>query len=70
MAIHGDIGEVNLGLSDEDKNFLINEISIVFHGAALLKMDASIKQAINVNTKGLIRMLDITKEMKKLIVMP
>lgn len=68
VPILSDMGKPDLGLSAENRRLLIDNVSLVFHNAALLKMDASLKQAINVNTKGVIRMLDIAKEMKKLIV--
>ncbi|KAK7600945.1 hypothetical protein V9T40_008386 [Parthenolecanium corni] len=66
VAIEGDVGEENIGISKEDKITILNDVSIVFHNAALLKMDATLSQAININTKGVIRMLDIAKEMKNL----
>lgn len=66
VAIEGDVGEENIGISETDKITILNEVSIVFHNAALLKMDATLSQAINVNTKGVIRMLDIAMEMKNL----
>lgn len=66
MAIEGDVGEENIGISEKDRMTIINEVSIIFHSAALLKMDATLCQAINVNTKGVIRMLDIAGKMKNL----
>lgn len=66
MVIEGDVGEENIGISETDKITILNEVSIVFHNAALLKMDATLSQAINVNTKGVIRMLNIAMEMKNL----
>lgn len=66
VAIEGDVGEENIGISEKDKITILNEVSIVYHNAALLKMDATLAQAINVNTKGVIRMLDIASKMKNL----
>ncbi|KAK7576751.1 hypothetical protein V9T40_013037 [Parthenolecanium corni] len=65
--IEGDLSEENNGISEKDKITILNEVSIIFHNAALLKMDASLREAINVNTKGTIRLLDIALEMKKLV---
>lgn len=67
-ALRGDVAEENLGLSDADKQLLINDVSIVFYSAAILKMDVDLKKAINVNTKGVIRCLNIASEMKQLMV--
>ncbi|XP_065216399.1 putative fatty acyl-CoA reductase CG5065 [Planococcus citri] len=66
VFISGDVGEEGIGLSDEDRDVLIDDVSIVFHGAAILKMDADLRSAINVNTVGTIRMLDLAQKMKKL----
>ncbi|KAK7576750.1 hypothetical protein V9T40_013036 [Parthenolecanium corni] len=67
VIIEGDLSEENNGISEKDKIIILNEVSIIFHNAALLKMDASLREAINVNTKGTIRLLDIALEMKKLV---
>lgn len=66
VAMEGDVGEDHIGISEKDRTTILNEVSIIFHNAALLKMDATLRQAINVNTKGVIRMLDIAAEMKNL----
>ena len=66
VFINGDVGEEGLGLSDEERNILINEVSIVFHGAAVLKMDVDLRSAVNINTVGTARMLDLASQMKQL----
>ncbi|XP_065220769.1 putative fatty acyl-CoA reductase CG5065 [Planococcus citri] len=66
VLITGDVGEEGIGLSDEDRDTLINEVSIIFHSAAVLKMDLDLRTAVNVNTVGAIRMLDVAAKMKKL----
>lgn len=69
VFISGDVGLEGLGLSEPDRDIFVNEVSVVFHGAAMLKMDADLKRAINVNTLGALRMLKLAEEMKKLEVM-
>ncbi|XP_065213224.1 putative fatty acyl-CoA reductase CG5065 isoform X2 [Planococcus citri] len=64
--ISGDVGQEGIGLSDKDRNMLINKVSFIFHGAAILKMNADLRTAVNVNTTGTIRMLDLAQEMGKL----
>ena len=66
IFVSGDVGEEGIGLSDPDRDMLINEVSVIFHSAAILKMDASLKTAVNVNTIGTVRMLDMAAKMKKL----
>ena len=69
VFVAGDVGEEEIGLSDKDHDMLIDEVSVVFHSAAILKMDANLRTAINVNTVGTIRMLDMALKMKKLQVL-
>lgn len=66
VAIAGDVAEHNLGLSECDRETLISQVSVVFHSAAILKMDADLRSAINVNTSGTVRLLDLSLEMKNL----
>ncbi|XP_065216395.1 putative fatty acyl-CoA reductase CG5065 [Planococcus citri] len=64
--ISGDVGEEGIGLSVKDRDMLIDEVSVVFHSAAVLKMDANLRTAVNVNTVGTARMLDVAQQMKRL----
>ncbi|XP_014261584.1 putative fatty acyl-CoA reductase CG5065 [Cimex lectularius] len=66
VAISGDVAVENLGLSQQDEARLINETNIVVHGAASLKLDAKLKDAINMNTEGTLRVLELSKKMKNL----
>ncbi|XP_065208709.1 putative fatty acyl-CoA reductase CG5065 [Planococcus citri] len=66
VLIGGDVGEDRLGLSDKDRDMLIDQVSIIFHSAAILKMNADLRTAINVNTIGTVRMLELAQQMKKL----
>ncbi|XP_065216397.1 putative fatty acyl-CoA reductase CG5065 [Planococcus citri] len=66
IFVSGDVGEEGMGLSSKDRELLIDEVSIVFHNAAILKMDADLRTAVNVNTLGTARMLDLAQKMKKL----
>lgn len=52
VAIAGDIGEENLGLSDTDKKLLVDNVSIVFHSAATLDFETGLKTAVQVNLRG------------------
>ncbi|XP_065213070.1 putative fatty acyl-CoA reductase CG5065 [Planococcus citri] len=66
VFVSGDVGEDKIGLSDVDYDMLVDQVSIIFHSAAILKMNSPLKTAINVNTVGTIRMLDMAQQMKKL----
>ena len=66
VLISGDVGQDELALSAEDRNTLIDQVSIVFHSAAILKMNSDMRTAVNINTVGTLRMLEMAKQMKKL----
>ncbi|XP_044727610.1 putative fatty acyl-CoA reductase CG5065 [Chrysoperla carnea] len=65
-VIKGDISKLQYGLSDSDLEFIINEINIVFHVAASVRFDDSLKDAILINTRGTREMLRILKQMQHL----
>lgn len=67
-AMEGDLGLPGLGLSEENRVILINEVSIVFNGAASLRLEAGLKDAIRHNTTGTKYVLDLAIEMKQLVV--
>lgn len=66
VPISGDISIDDLDLSKCDKDTLVNQVSIIFHIAAALNMDAELKNAVNMNTQGTLRMLKLALEMKNL----
>ncbi|XP_050439987.1 putative fatty acyl-CoA reductase CG5065 [Adelges cooleyi] len=66
-AIEGDLSLPGLGLSDLDKQKIINEVSVVFNGAASLRLEAGLKDAVRQNTTGTKYVLDLAVEMKKLV---
>ncbi|KAK4878572.1 hypothetical protein RN001_011078 [Aquatica leii] len=62
----GDATELNLGLSEEDQNLLIENVSIIFHGAASVRFDDPLKHAVLLNTRGTREVLNLALKMKKL----
>ena len=66
--IGGDVGELGLGLSLEDRNVLCKNVEIVFHGAATVRFDEPLRKAILLNTRGTKQMLELAKDMPNLIV--
>ncbi|XP_060533265.1 putative fatty acyl-CoA reductase CG5065 isoform X2 [Cylas formicarius] len=65
-VIPGDVALPNLGLSDADKQFLIDNIDIVYHSAATVKFNEALKNAVILNTLGTKRVLDLCKKMNRL----
>lgn len=68
VVVAGDILLPELGLSDDDKSRIIDEVSVVFYGSALLKMDALLEHSIDANVLSVIRAIELAQKMKKLIV--
>ena len=66
IAISGDVGDEGLGLKEEDRARLEAEVSIIFHGAATLRLDSKLKDSINMNTEGTLRIIQLAKQMKQL----
>lgn len=65
-AIAGDIGIPNLGISVGDEQKLLSEVQVVYHIAAILKLDADLKNAVNMNVTGTFALLKMAKNMSKL----
>lgn len=68
VAVVGDIGEKNLGLSASSEEKLCKEVQIVFHIAAMLKLDAKLKDAVIMNVEGTLTLLNLAARMEKLTV--
>lgn len=66
VPISGDISRPNIGLSKENLQLLKENVSIVFHSAATVRFDQSIKEAVILNTLGSKRLWDLCVEMKNL----
>ena len=48
-----------LGLSKEDRQMLQNEVNIIINCAASVNFDDPIKEALNINYFGTLRLLDL-----------
>lgn len=66
QVIVGDMIAKNLGLSEKDVKRLTSEVHIVFHCAASVRFDETLKDAVTLNAKGTQQMLDLAKRMTNL----
>lgn len=66
VALNGDVNTINLGLDTTITDALSIEVNIVFHLAATLKLEANLKDALEHNTMGTIRVIEICRKMKNL----
>ncbi|XP_068986773.1 putative fatty acyl-CoA reductase CG5065 isoform X3 [Bombus flavifrons] len=62
--VKGDVSLPDLGLSREDRNLLLEKVNIVFHAAATVRFNEPLHVAINVNTKGTARIIELWNELK------
>ncbi|CAH2103872.1 unnamed protein product [Euphydryas editha] len=65
--LQGDVLFDNFGLSDKEIANLSEEISMIFHFAATLRLEAPLKDNVNMNTCGTQRALNVAKKFKKLV---
>lgn len=66
IFINGDITEDGLALSSQDELMLINEIDVVFHCAANVRFNDPLKDAVNINVTGTLRVLNLAQKMRNL----
>lgn len=67
IPLIGDLHTEHLGLSATDIELLANECNIVLHMGATLKLEANLKDAIEQNTGGTARVIDVARKMKNLV---
>ncbi|XP_043604094.1 putative fatty acyl-CoA reductase CG5065 [Bombus pyrosoma] len=62
--VKGDVILPDLNLSRYDKNLLLEEVNIVFHVAATVRFSELLHVAVNVNTKGTGRVIELWNELR------
>lgn len=65
IPIAGDVAAKNLGLSTIDVNKMKN-VSIIFHSAASVRFDDSLKDAVFMNTRGTFEIMNFAKTLKNI----
>ena len=64
--LEGNVSAPRMGLKPEDQQKVIDSVSVVFHCAASLKLEAKLKEAVYANTLGTKHVLDFCSDIKKL----
>ena len=64
IAIGGDMQSYELGISNDDQQDLIQNVSIIFHCAATVRFNEKIRDAVEINVKGTQKLIDLAKKMK------
>jgi len=67
-AVSGDGSLPGLGLSSEDRQFLVDNVSVVFHVAATVRFDDPLDRAILLNVRGTRDIALMAREMPNLAV--
>lgn len=66
--MEGDIALEGLGLSTADRDMLIEETSVIFHIAAVVKFDSTLKDAVLSNVRSTRDICVLGERMKHLVV--
>lgn len=65
-VVDGDCSLPGLGLSNNNINTLINEVNIIFHGAATVRFNEHIRVAMNINVSGTREVIKLARKMTNL----
>lgn len=68
VPIEGDCSLPGLGMSDFDRQKLIENCNIVFHAAATVRFDEKLKLALAINVNGTREIMTLSKQLKSLVV--
>lgn len=63
--ITGDLIQENLGMSESDRKFVVDNCDVIINSAASVNFDDPLQDALKINYFGCMRMLQLAKECKK-----
>lgn len=66
IPIQGDVSEENLGISDADRQIIIQNVNVVIHSAATLDFHESLRPTVNTNLLGTRRVMVLCSEIRNL----
>ncbi|XP_049883818.1 fatty acyl-CoA reductase wat-like [Pectinophora gossypiella] len=64
--IEGDVGQLNLGIKEEDRTRIMEEVEVIFHGAATVRFDEALRLAVEINVRGTREILLLARGCSKL----
>lgn len=66
ITVQGDLSKIRLGLSDDDYRMLSENVSVVFHVAATVRFNESIRDTLIKNVRGTREVIQLAKQMATL----
>jgi len=66
FAIPGEITQLGFALSQQDRQHLMDNVTVVFHAAASVKFDDELREAVRTNLRSAREVVKLAKEMKHL----
>lgn len=66
VPITGDVSEEHLGISPSDRKILVDNVHVVFHSAATLDFNESLKPTVTTNLLGTRRVMELCNQMTNL----
>ncbi|CAN7993773.1 unnamed protein product, partial [Ixodes pacificus] len=66
VVVDGDISEEKLGLKSGDYERLASDVSMVFHAAATVRFNESLRNTVKINVEGTKNVLDLCHHIKKM----
>lgn len=66
VFVEGNVSQLNLGIDESARATLANEVQIVFHTAATVKLEANLKEATAINILGTREMCRLCSKFKNL----
>ncbi|XP_030371536.1 fatty acyl-CoA reductase wat-like [Scaptodrosophila lebanonensis] len=66
VPIAGDCAELDLGISEQDRQILKNEVQIVIHSAATVRFNEPLHHALDINVRATRLVMELGKEMQHL----
>ncbi|KAJ8706200.1 hypothetical protein PYW08_010826 [Mythimna loreyi] len=64
--VNGDASEPDLGMSEQDRTMVINDVDVIIHAAATIRFDEELKKAVLLNVRGTKLMVELAKVCKNL----
>lgn len=61
IPLAGDVLQEGLGLTEKSRGRLQAEVSVIIHSAATLRLEARLKDAVQMNVVGTYRVLELAK---------